>query len=308
MNAIEKESFANDLEIKLISFHKNEIVLPGIVPADNRIALIRQMTDSVQRVQFVTAILSKDHDPRRADPNSPLFDPIRAAVLKKRAGDLEEASWLVFLAIYCGKNLRTGWRLAAEIYGSLGKGASWTWQRVRQNNGAFSAWLAANYVDCSGKFGNHRKYESLRPTSVGTGAVVSSYVNWVSNTGSHAALIQNAINVGGGNARRAFAILYRQMEAVSRFGRTARFDYLTMLAKLQLADIDADSAYLAAATGPKRGAKLLFDGSVVSNTSSVVLEEKLARLEQFLGLGMQVMEDSICNWQKSPNLYKPFRG
>lgn len=307
MNSAEKERLANHLEARLAEVHENEIPLPGIAHVDNRIALVWQIVDSLQRVFFVSTMLNKDHDARRADPSNSLFDPIRAAVLKKREGNLDEACWLVFLAIHFGKNLRTGWRLASEVYGALGAGAPWTWERVRQN-GAFAGWLAANYAGCTGKFGNHRKYESLRPTLNGTGAVVSSYVGWVSNAGSHAALIQGAVDAGEGNARQAFGVLYREMRTVRRFGRTARFDYLTMLSKLQLAGIDADSAYLADATGPKRGAKLLFGGSVSSKISNAVLEEKLARLENLLGLGMQVMEDSLCNWQKSPSSYKAFRG
>jgi hypothetical protein len=103
-------------------------------------------------------------------------------------------------------------------------------------------------------------------------------------------------------------MLYKQMRAVVRFGRTGRFDYLTMLGKVGLADIDADSTYMNEATGPKRGARLLFDGKIDSNTDARALEARVASLEQHLGAGMQVMEDAMCNWQKSPNRYLPFRG
>ena len=62
------------------------------------------------------------------------------------------------------------------------------------------------------------------------------------------------------------------------------------------------------ATGPKRGARLLFDGQIDSNTGARILEARVAELERHLGVGMQVMEDAMCNWQKSPNRYIPFRG
>lgn len=81
-----------------------------------------------------------------------------------------------------------------------------------------------------------------------------------------------------------------------------------MLSKVGLANIEADSTYMNEATGPKRGARLLFDGQIDSNTGARVLEARVAALEQHLGVGMQVMEDAMCNWQKSPNLYQAFRG
>jgi hypothetical protein len=34
----------------------------------------------------------------------------------------------------------------------------------------------------------------------------------------------------------------------------------------------------------------------------------VVKLGDALGVGMQVMEDSLCNWQKSPEAYVPFRG
>ena len=34
----------------------------------------------------------------------------------------------------------------------------------------------------------------------------------------------------------------------------------------------------------------------------------LVQLEAQLGVGMQVLEDSLCNWQKSPAEFRRFRG
>ena len=121
-------------------------------------------------------------------------------------------------------------------------------------------------------------------------------------------MIAQAQAQANGTARRTFSILYEQMRKVLRFGRTGRFDYLTMLGKVGLANIEADSTYMNEATGPKRGARLLFDGQIDSNTGARILEARVAELERHLGVGMQVMEDAMCNWQKSPNRYIPFRG
>jgi hypothetical protein len=40
------------------------------------------------------------------------------------------------------------------------------------------------------------------------------------------------------------------------------------------------------------------------------VEDWLTSLDKVLGLpfGMQILEDAICNWQKTPNKFKHFRG
>lgn len=304
MNAHEKEQRSIELEAQLLDFHQNKMPLHGVAPPENMLAFVAQLIDSIQRVMYVHTIRARPISAARADPRSPSFDPIRAAVA---AGQTEEAFWLVFLATHCGRNLRTEWRLVAELYGAS-QAVPWTWTRVLNDPEAYADWVEDHYDTFTGKFGNHRKYESLKPGPKGTGAVVRSYVDWITGFGSHAAMIAQAKAQANGNARRAFNVLYEQMRAVMRFGRTGRFDYLTMLSKVGLADIEADSTYMNEATGPKRGARLLFDGQIDSNTGARVLEARVAALEQRLGVGMQVMEDAMCNWQKSPNLYQAFRG
>jgi len=71
-------------------------------------------------------------DPRRADPSSHLFDPIRAAAFRMRKGELDEAFWLVFLSTHFGKHVRYGWELTRAVYGGS-NGEIWTWERVSQN-------------------------------------------------------------------------------------------------------------------------------------------------------------------------------
>ena len=306
MNAHEKEQRAQALEAQLLAFHQHTMPMQGVAPPENMLAFVWQLIDSIQRVSYVQTVRARPISASRADPQSPFFDPIRAAVAVS-AGQAEEAFWLVFLATHCGRNLRTEWRLAAELYGAS-EAVPWTWARVLNDPQSYADWVEDHHETFAGKFGNHRKYESLKPGPKGTGAIVRSYVDWVTGFGSHAAMIAQAEAQANGNARRAFGVLYEEMRAVLRFGRTGRFDYLTMLSKVGLANIEADSTYMNEATGPKRGARLLFDGQIDSNTGAHVLEARVAALEQHLGVGMQVMEDAMCNWQKSPNLYQPFRG
>ena len=95
---------------------------------------------------------------------------------------------------------------------------------------------------------------------------------------------------------------------IARFGRLAKFDFLALLGRMDLAPVKPGSMYLRGATGPLRGARLLVDGDPGSSTSADELETILQRLDKTLNVGMQVMEDSICNWQKSPREFVHFRG
>lgn len=98
------------------------------------------------------------------------------------------------------------------------------------------------------------------------------------------------------------------MNNVISFGRTAKFDYLTMIGKLGFAPIEPGSTYMQGSTGPFKGAVLLFSGHTTAALSRADLDAWLIQLEAHLHVGMQVMEDALCNWQKSPGVFRPFRG
>jgi hypothetical protein len=253
-------------------------------------------------------------DPRRADPASDLFDPLKGAVYLASQGQIDEAFWQVFISVHFGKNRQHGWRCARAVYNGLG-GGRWDWARISTNPEAFRQWLASNQASFSpggphNGFGNHRKYQSLNAsTPNGTGSAFVSYVIWIHPPRTHAGFLQHAINTVGNDPRRLFAHIYHSMEAVASFGRTARFDYLTMLGKLGLAPITPDRPYLDGATGPLRGARLLLLGSPTgTGLSTNELDARVGRLGVALQVGMQEMEDSLCNWQKSPGQFVPFRG
>ncbi|KQZ79574.1 hypothetical protein ASD55_02455 [Rhodanobacter sp. Root561] len=137
---------------------------------------------------------------------------------------------------------------------------------------------------------------------------VETYVAWILENGGHQALFNDAIANAKGDARVAFAKLFKSMDVVDGFGRTARFDYLGMIGKLGLADLKPDSVHLSGATGPLTGSKLLFTGSKKGKISKSQLDTMLLELGDALDLDMGVIEDAICNWQKNPNNFVPYRG
>ena len=302
---------AQALKDRLSEYHGRTGLLVGIEPNGYLDCLVEQLVESRRRIEFVHHLRDSAHSPRRLDPGDPMFDPLRAAVLHARKGDLEEAHWLVFLATHFGKHARDGWRLTADIYGRLGDGGRWDWKSITADPPAFRAWLAAHQAQLAGRrFSNHRKFESLRAASArGTAIVMESYIAWVMGFGGHVAMVRALHKQVGQNPLAVFDALYRSMDAVQRFGRLARFDFLTMLGKLGLSPIEPGSAYLwHNASGPLRGARLLYTGAVNGSLSARALDAKLEELDQHLQVGMQTMEDALCNWQKSPAKFISFRG
>lgn len=305
---------AEELDSGLETFHRNNRPLLGILDACNRASFVEQLLESIHRVKFVHLIKTRDLDPNRANPHSDLFDPLKAAILQQRNGNFEEAFWLVFLFVHFGQNRRGGWRFAREVYGKLGQRPFWDWTRVSSRPKMFRKWLRSHDVKIRrdgvpGGFGNHRKYQSLDADSAnGTGAAVETYVEWIKPPRTHLELVGEAMGKAKGDRYSAFDILFHSMSRVASFGRTARFDYLTMLGKMNLAEIEPGSTYMHSSTGPLSGARLLFGGEMDADLTAADLDSWLSELDNEIQVGMQVLEDALCNWQKSPAMFVPFRG
>lgn len=300
-------AWAKQIDQGLAQFETHQ-AMPGIKNATTRNTLIEQFVESIHRVEYVAEISHRPLSPKRLDPSSGLYDPIKAAVMLRHQGKIDEAFWQAFLSVHFGKNRRTGWKLAADVYGALGQGSRWDWATTSANPKKFRAWLRSNQSglqQSGGKFGNHRKYVSLSAQSnTGTGAAFETYVAWVKKHGDHSGLIANAQASVGSSPKLMFDYLYRSMSEVASFARMGKFDFLTMVGKLRLAPIEPGSVYMSGATGPLAGGRLLLG----SGFSPKQIDQFLVQLGQDLGVGMQIVEDAVCNWQKSPHKFIAFRG
>ena len=307
------QALAACLRKNLIYFSTKKIPLPGIAEDDMRECFIEQLLESIHRIVYIRKICMRQISARRKDPEDTLFDPIRASILHWRCGDIEEAFWLVFLFVHFGKHSKGGWRYLKEVYGSLGIGNNWTWNRTSANPADFRAWLDANLAEIKrdgvpGGFGNHRKYQSLDAYSeYGTGSAVETYIAWIGPPRTHQELFSKYCKEALDDPRQAFDLLYHSMNDVASFGRTARLDYLAMVGKLGLVPIEPKSTYMQGSTGPSSGARCLFCGRVQSIGRDIEFDQWLQELDKILKVGMQVLEDALCNWQKSPKVFKPFR-
>lgn len=304
-----------ELRRKIEDYQRKEGAFPGLASGDHLDALACQFIDSLRRVEFAYHMHDARHDPARMDPSSHMFDPLKAAVLHGRRGDVDEAWWLVFLGTHFGKHARDGWRLVRDVYGKLGQGGRWDWAAMSSDATSFPPWFEANEGVLRGsdgvrrRFSNHRRYESLKAGSTAsTSRIFTSYVAWIAPPRRHIDVLREIHKRVGQDPKEGFAALYKAMDPVHRFGRLGRFDFLAMLGKLGIAPIEPGSTFLAGATGPLAGARLLFGGTRKAVLSSRELEQKLGHFGAEVGLGSQVLEDAICNWQKNPARYVRFRG
>lgn len=288
-----------------------QVPLRGVEDVTVRAVFLRQLIDSLHRVEYPSRLLERSHNisERRTDPRDEMyFDPIRAAVYHAALGQHDEACWLVFLFVTYGKGKRTGWRLIRDVYGRLGQGGRWDWPTASANPAQCADWIVAHAaalwpVGTPRPFGAHRQHEQVAPSA----KTIESYVRWIGASGHHAKF-RHALDAANGDRRQAFDQLYHDMSAVYRFGRLAKFDYLAMLGKLELVALTPPSTYMKGATGPVTGARLLFANDARAALTAEQLDHQLVDLDTHLQVGMQVLEDALCNWQKNPRAFKAFRG
>lgn len=295
----------------------NDISLPGISDEVKMHVLAQQIVDSIRRIEYVEVLAKRNINPLRTNPNSNLFDPLKAAILENKKGNIDEAFWLLFLATHFGKSPAYGWEVVADIYGARGGQKCWSWTEVTNDFAGFDSWFQNACIDIINekpklKFNNHRKYQSLRyQTKNSVPVVVRSYIDYIGGHNSHVAKLEEANYATNNDPDLLFDYFYNGLNKnVKSFSRLGIFDLVTMWAKTGLVEFYPTKAYIKGSTGPKPGVTLLFFG-MTSGFSDDVLEAKLAELSKVLSLGpysMQILEDSLCNWQKNPDRYMLFKG
>lgn len=298
---------SDQISIWLENFPGTQLV--GLTSLLRKSVLIAQLIDSIRRIEYLKTISVRARSASLYTPYSGSFQPLSGAVALHKIGRTDDAYWLVYLATHFGKHKIDGWNLTEDFYGRFGQGGVWDWASVGQNPMAIANWLQANYphVTSAGRsrrFGNHRKFETLKPGPKGTGQAAATYIQWIAAHGSHQALISNVQRRVGQNPKDVFAYLYKDLDQVAKLGRLGKFDLLCNLSNLSIAPILPNMAYIAQSTGPKAGARLLFG----NKKNAAQLETACAELAEHLDISPQVIEDALCNWQKSPEDYIYFRG
>ena len=292
-----RQSEINRIE-NALSYHHNTLrPLPGIADSEARRVLATQFIASIRREDYYRLVQKKQISAQRANPNSLLFDAERAVAFHVQQGNVDEGTWLIFLMTHFGRPVDTGWLRLQQIYGRLGTGV-WDWISVSTDPPSFYRWLDTHWQQIGGKFGNHRKYESLDPNANRPMAqVVADYLRWI-GPDRHARFFAKEIRRAGNDPNVIFDSLYKSIDVLS-FGRLAKLDYLALLGRYGIAPIFPGSAYLSGATGPRAGAQLLFSGQCDGKIPLKRLQDMLDELDITLKVGMLVYgRRRLCNWQK----------
>ena len=269
------------------------------LPAITYEVLALQLIETEEADARIKALLNSEIDSESINPESDKFDPIKA-IISLRHTNYDEACWLSFLLIYTDDSAQTEWAFMKKLYGGegLSLNSPLTWQLLNEQPRLLNERLEALAVSLSQsypkpKFGHHRAYESLSHLPI----VFSSYIDFIDEQGGHKPLfrpVDNALD-----RQQYFKLLYDLIrQNIYRFGRLSTYEYLCLLGKLGLAEVAPDSCYIAEASGPKRGAKLLF--GMLNNEQ---LDDHAVGLADYLEIGYQEMEAALCHWQKSPEQF-----
>ena len=285
----------------LDTFHNDAFPLIGLMSPERRLVLVAQLIDSIRRVEYLRITSVRPKSPSLHTPYLGSFEPFSGAAVMHKTGRMDDACWLVYLATYFGKHKIDSWNLTEDFYGRFEQGGVWDWAAASQNPRAISDWLDTVYPHVtsrgrSRRFGSHRKFETLKPGPKGTGHAMATYICWIEEHGSHQALISHVHEHVRQNPRTVYAYLYKDIAKVAKLGRLGKFDLLCNLSNLLIAPIFPDKAYIVGSTGPIAGAKFLLGNRL----STERLEDACAKLAVHLDVSPQVIEDALCNWQKSP--------
>lgn len=275
----------------LLDYQKNAQAIAQ--PSQRRLlTLASYISDSERKATYLLTLAQRTCNypqawsPQRADVTSDLFDPIKA-ILYLNNKDTGEALWLAFLLIHTGDSAQSDWQYLKQLYGNHGK-TPLTWASISTQLDAIEDWIAQNSQSKTRfKFGKHRKYESTKQLY----QVVQSYQHWISDIGGI-----DALTTSDDDPKTRFASLYQGLQ-IYRFGRLAKFEFLSLLGYLGVLNVSADHCYLKDASGPKRGAKLLF-GAYRHDDE---LDKLAVELADELGVDYAVFEAALCHWQVSPD-------
>jgi hypothetical protein len=211
-------------------------------------------------------------------------------------GDLDEACWRAFLAGHFGRSSTNEQPAEGDSAGRLlcafGPNPFWKWKTVHKNPKAFYDWLSNNDVALRTLvFGNHRKYESKKPKNLFR--VIESFLALVAQHDDLPSKLFEVAASDANDATQRFSKLFHRLRDVWRFGRTARFDLLTLMSDLGLLHAEPGSCYLRGSTGPLAGARKLWGDRAIDD-----LEVRAVDLAAFVNVSPHVIEDALCNWQK----------
>ncbi len=275
----------------------NEVLGKGIDGSKLNI-LAKQTFDSIRRIQIYETYRFKSQqaviEGRSFKHTSNPF------VLAQRTDlNLQDRVWILYLATYFGKSDKSKWtlfdRATFKKDGSIMK-----FNEIEADLDGYFKYLSSFDFFEGCKYSNHRKFVAKKLQ--GSKGLFRSIEFVVKN-----------IELYSSGKKMSFHEMYLLADKIPGFGRLANFDFTSTLVKCGLNVEQPKSMYADHSTGPLDGLKLLL--RLTKSNTSKESQKRLSRelMEWFLKhsdifmLG-QVLEDSICNWQKDTRKYIRYTG
>lgn len=260
--------------------------------------LASQTFDSIRRIQIYK--IYRDKAFVAAKNELAFYHTSNPFILAQRPDlNIKDKIWILYLATYFGKSNKSKWVLFNRSSFRVNQSLI-TFTQIRKSPEIYYEYLNSIDLFEGTKFSNHRKY--TKKSLNGSKGLINS-MNF---------MIENMEEFNR-KQKITFSEFYKLSHKIPGFGRLASFDFTSTMAKCELNVEQPLSMYANNSTGPLKGLFLLL--SVTKNSTShqdqIDLSEKLTCWflnNSHIFMVAQVLEDAICNWQKSPIHYERYFG
>jgi len=267
---------------------------------DKRIlsVLARQSYDSIRRIGIYKTYKIRAIEGAKKELS--FFHTSNPFILAQRTDlSVENKIWVIYLATYFGKSNASGWDLFDRAAFDQNKSFI-KFEQINSDPEKYFYYLESFDFFEGSKFSNHRKY--TKKALLGRKGLFRSMTYFFDN-------IREYCN----NEEIEFHDMYKRAAKIPNFGRLASFDFTSSLVKCGLKIAEPKSMYAGNSTGPLQALALLLrlTGSEVTLQAKKELSYNLVEwFNEHSDIFMvgQVLEDSICNWQKNPERYIRYTG
>ncbi len=286
-------------EIKQLWISSINELLDSTFPSETVNCLSYQMVDSIRRVTIFRTYFDRARQAEKK--NLSYLHTSNPFTLAQRSSlTMETRVWYIYVATYFGKSNTSKWKLFNKATFKDDHSLI-TLEDILENREDYFSYLRGLNFFNNGKYSNHRKY-TKKSLDGGKGVFSSFYF-----------LIEN-LDLFTPAKATPFEEVYRNALKIPNFGRMAAFDFTCNLCKCGLYVNEPESMYQSHSTGPLSALNdmLILSGvkNVTKNLQISLGDELLSWFKTNSDIYMlaQVLEDSICNWQKSPNEHIRFFG
>lgn len=285
-------------QLELLWTEAIEKILGNKISSKHLNVLAKQTFDSIRRIKIYEAYHTRAI--QAVAENKSFKHTSNPFILAQRSDlSVHTRLWIVYLATYFGKSDKSSWTLFERAAFDQNKSLI-TFEQIKADpDGYYQYLLSFNFFE-NCKYSNHRKFTAKN--LLGDKGFFKSVQYIIDN-----------IEIYTPEEKIDFHTMYQLSQRIPNFGRLAKFDFTSSLVKCGFNVKEPESMYAENSTGPLQGLKLLLNLTNNENSKASQIRLSYELVEWFLQnseifMVGQVLEDSICNWQKDTTNYIRYRG